>query len=134
MKRILAYVDKSSLATEVHRVAIGLARNSRGKVRFFRVIEGAGELPETNDSLIGEAKGDLEELTRNDPPDLVAGLRAVVSETPWKAICDAAREENVDLIVIGGASGRGRVARSAGTTATNVVNHADRSVLVVRSR
>ena len=48
------------------------------------------------------------------------------------AICSAAREHDVDLIVIG-SHGYGILDRLLGTTAAKVVNHADRSVLVVRS-
>jgi nucleotide-binding universal stress UspA family protein len=132
MKRILLCLDKSPLAADVHRAALDIARSSRAKVRFFRVIEGAGELPETDEDLVTAARSELDQFGRNDPSDLVAGSRAEISEVTWKAICEAAREENADLIVIG-AHSHGLIARVLGTTAASVVNHADRSVLVVRS-
>jgi nucleotide-binding universal stress UspA family protein len=132
MKRILVCLDKSSAAPEVQRVALDVARTRRAKVRLLRIIEGAGEFPESNDVLVANATADLDRLARNVPGDLFAGSRAVISETPWKAICEVAREEKADLIVIG-AHAHGRVARALGTTAANVVNHADRPVLVVRS-
>jgi nucleotide-binding universal stress UspA family protein len=50
---------------------------------------------------------------------------------PWESICRAARENAVDLIVIGSHGVHG-IERLLGTTATRVLNHADRSVLVVR--
>ena len=50
---------------------------------------------------------------------------------PWDTICTVAKEDNVDLIVIG-SHGYDILDRIVGTTAAKVVNHADRSVLVVR--
>jgi len=52
--------------------------------------------------------------------------------TAWDAICRVAQEEAVDLIVIG-SHGYGALDRFIGTTAAKVVNHADRSVLIVRA-
>ncbi len=49
----------------------------------------------------------------------------------WRAIVRVAAEVGADLIVIG-AHGYGAVARLLGTTAARVVEHADRSVFVVR--
>jgi nucleotide-binding universal stress UspA family protein len=53
--------------------------------------------------------------------------------TPWDGICRAAIELDADLIVLG-SHGYGALDRVLGTTAAKVVNHADRSVLVVRSK
>ena len=50
---------------------------------------------------------------------------------PWSAICAAAREHDVDLVVVGSHGYEG-VDHLIGTTAAKVVNHCDRSVLVVR--
>ena len=52
---------------------------------------------------------------------------------PWDTICSVAKEEDVDLIVIG-SHGYDILDRIVGTTAAKVVNHADRSVLVVRHK
>ena len=131
MKRILVCLDKSPLAEDVHRTALETARANHAKIRLFRVVEGGGERPEPNDVLIKNAKAELDRIGRNDPSDLSAGSSIVIGEAPWKAICAAAREENADLIVIG-AHSHGTIARALGTTAAKVVNHADRSVLVVR--
>jgi nucleotide-binding universal stress UspA family protein len=51
--------------------------------------------------------------------------------TPWQAICEMAKTENVDLIMVGSHGYQG-LDRLIGTTAAKIVNHADRSVLVVR--
>jgi len=52
----------------------------------------------------------------------------------WKSICDAAREQHADLIVMGthGATGLTRVV--LGSTAERVVQHASCAVLVVPGR
>jgi universal stress protein F len=50
---------------------------------------------------------------------------------PWQAVCSAAVDEHVDLIVIG-SHGYGGVDHLLGTTAAKIVNHADRPVLVWR--
>jgi len=50
---------------------------------------------------------------------------------PWQAICEAAREQEAELIILG-SHGYGGFDRLLGTTAAKVVNHADRSVMVVR--
>lgn len=48
--------------------------------------------------------------------------------TPWDESCTTAKPEGVVI----GAHGYGGLDRVLGTTASRVVNHADRSVLVVR--
>jgi nucleotide-binding universal stress UspA family protein len=81
--------------------------------------------------LTRNAYGDLERLTQDIPPERIAKLLAAFA-TPWDGICRAARDEGVDLIALG-SHGYGGLDRILGTTATKVVNHADRNVLVVRA-
>ncbi|HXX83175.1 MAG TPA: universal stress protein, partial [Casimicrobiaceae bacterium] len=50
---------------------------------------------------------------------------------PWRAVCDVAIADKVDLIVVG-SHGYGGVDRIIGTTAAKIVNHAHCSVLVAR--
>jgi nucleotide-binding universal stress UspA family protein len=52
--------------------------------------------------------------------------------SPWDAIVRVAREEDVDAIMIG-SHGYEVLDRIIGTTAAKVVNHADRTVIVVRA-
>jgi nucleotide-binding universal stress UspA family protein len=81
----------------------------------------------------------LEERARVDLTELARTVAAAVAYevkvdvgTAWQVICLAAKTLDAALIVIGshGYTGLDRV---LGTTAARVVNHADRSVLVVRS-
>jgi nucleotide-binding universal stress UspA family protein len=77
-----------------------------------------------------QAQESLEQLARTVPAELYAGVRVSVG-IPWPSIERAAAEEDVDMIIIGSHGYHG-LDRVLGTTAAKVVNHADRSVLVVR--
>jgi universal stress protein F len=86
---------------------------------------------EVIDVLKQRATKELEDLSRALPTGISFGIRLDVG-VPWQAICDAGRKESAALIVIG-SHGYSGLDRLLGTTAARVVNHADRSVLVVRS-
>lgn len=78
-------------------------------------------------TLRSRALGDMGALAAT-----VSGSRVLVEVgSPWQSICKVAKAEDVELIVLGshGYSGLDHV---LGTTAAKVVNHADRSVLIVR--
>ena len=72
-----------------------------------------------------------EEAARDVPQDLVEKLHIAIG-TPWQAICRAAVEDDVDLIVVG-SHGYDTLDKVLGTTCAKIVNHADRAVLVVRA-
>jgi universal stress protein F len=139
MKKILVGVDGSPRQRAVLDAAADLARRLDARLVVLRAVKLSGELPpeawlmpegEVTSILERRAKVAVEEAAKDLPPDFVEGLRVDIAE-PWRAICSAAEEEDVDLIVIG-AHGYGLLDRMLGTTAARVVNHADRSVLVVR--
>ncbi len=140
MKKILVAVDGSERQKLVVDAAVGLARRTGAKVVLFRAVGLPHDLPKralemAPDDIVEfleqRAKADLEEEEERIPSELRAGVK-VLTGTPWPSIERAANEEDVDLIVVGshGYSGLDRV---LGTTAAKVVNHADRSVLVVRA-
>lgn len=83
-------------------------------------------------SLKSRATTELEGLAKGVPGELVERIDVVLG-TPWDAICREAKSVDADLVVLGshGYSGFDRV---LGTTAGKVVNHCDRSVMVVRPR
>lgn len=139
MKKILVGVDGSSRERAVLRAATDLARRLDARLILVRAVKLAGELPpeawlmpeeEVTSILERRAKAAVEETAKALPPELVEGLRVDIGE-PWRVICKTAEDEDVELIVIG-AHGYGVLDRMLGTTAARVVNHADRSVLVVR--
>jgi len=141
MKRILTCLDGSQRAPYVLATAVRLARSTGAKVRLFRAVSIPSELPprlysvspnDLPDILLESAKRDLAELAREVPPDLIDGIDVHVG-SPWDAICTAAQAHDADLVVIG-SHGYGALDRILGTTAAKVVNHIDRSVLVVRAK
>jgi universal stress protein F len=141
MQRILVAVDASPRAKSLVTAAVDLARRTGARLRLLRAVALPPEIPSNlwavspNKAVEGAlelAKRDLQELGGSVPPELLEGTSAQIG-VAWDAICSTAREQDVDLIVIG-SHGYGLVDRVLGTTAAKVVNHADRSVLVLRPR
>jgi nucleotide-binding universal stress UspA family protein len=82
--------------------------------------------------LTEECRRQLAELATAVPPELLVDT-VVRAGAPWEVICEEAKRRDASLIIIG-AHGYGRLERFTGTTAARVIDHADRSVLVVRER
>jgi universal stress protein F len=140
MKRILVGLDGSPRAPAVLLAASDLAGRLGAELLLFRAVGLPVEVPRAAyalspdalaDLLRDEARKYLEEQARDVPEGRIAGLRVAIG-TPWQAICEAAASHDIDLVVIG-SHGYGGLDRVLGTTAAKVVNHADRSVLVVRA-
>jgi universal stress protein F len=140
VKRILLALDSSPRAPMVLAAADRLAELTGAKLVVFRAVTVPPDISRDllavtdlslEEVLMRNARGDLEQLTKEIPP---ARLEKIVTEfaTPWDGICRAAREQDADLIAIG-SHGYGGLDRVLGTTAGKVVNHADRNVLVVRA-
>jgi nucleotide-binding universal stress UspA family protein len=139
MKKILVALDGSPRSQGVLDASLALAKLTGAKLLLFR---GIGIPPAMPPHVWALQEGSLLDVLRHDadaylagtashvPNESLAGTRVTLG-APWQAICAAARDENVDLIIIG-SHGYAVVDRLLGTTAAKVVNHADRSVLVVR--
>lgn len=141
MNPILVALDASPRAPHVLETARGLALARGCKLDVFRAVTIPPEVPAevfdvSPNELIAvlekHARDDLALLVKDVPTELVCNVRVGVG-TPWHAICRAAKESVAELIVIG-SHGYGGIDRLIGTTAAKVVNHAETSVLVVRSR
>lgn len=140
MKKILTCLDASPRAVHVLAAAVDLARRTGAKLVLFRSVGLPPELAHDDvfgvspnrlvDRLLESARASLEKLGAEVPPGLLEGMEVRVG-TPWNAICAEATAVEADLIVIG-SHGYSGIDRILGTTAAKVVNHADRSVLVVR--
>jgi universal stress protein F len=139
MRRLLVALDASPRAPMVLAAADRLAQLAGASLTVFRAVHVPADLPlelltatdlRLEDVLITNARSDLERLTRDIPP---ARIEKIVVElaTPWDGICRAARDQAIDLVVIG-SHGYGKLDRILGTTAAKVVNHTDKNVLVVR--
>ncbi len=140
MKLALVPLDASPRASKVLDTGIDLARRTGAKLFLLRVVGLPPEIPMspfgvTPDGflqvLLEDSKKQLEAATQHVPPEIVAG-REVRIGSPWSAICEAAKEHGVDLIIIGSHGYQG-IDRVIGTTASKVVNHAECSVLVTRN-
>ncbi len=139
MKRILTCLDSSPRAPKVLAAAIDLAKKSGAKLVLFRAVGLPPELHENIfevspnqivERLQAKAREELAAIAKDAPPEVVESQDVHVG-TPWDAICREAKARECDLVVIG-SHGYGALDRLLGTTAAKVVNHADRSVLVVR--
>lgn len=141
MKRILVGLDGSPRQEGVLSAAVALAGKSGARLFLFRCIDLPKDIPSEIFELaashqlpviLGQrAEKDLDALAEQLPPGIEGDVR-IVFGTTWRAIVDGARDLNVDLIIIG-SHGYDAFDRVLGTTAGRVVNHADRSVLVVRA-
>lgn len=140
MKKILTCLDASPRAPRVLAAAVALAEPTGAKLTLFRSVglppdiaqlDVIGLSPnEVVERLVGAAKAELTNFAEQIPEALRGGVEVRIG-TPWDAICTEAKTRDVDLVVIG-SHGYGGLDRLLGTTAAKVVNHADRSVLVVR--
>jgi len=138
MKRILVALDHSSRAPVVLTAARRMAELSGSQLVLYRAVNPTAPIPvellvdtEAEDLLIRDARCDLERLAADLPQSIIEQITthfAVAAD----GICSTAKDQDVDLIVIG-SHGYGGLDRLLGTTAAKVVNHADRNVLVVRT-
>ena len=141
MKRILVGLDGSPRAAGVLATALTVARAQGAKVTLVRSVGLPPDVPQdfwktTEEPLLEllkrRAREYLAEVAKAVPADLLAGQEVVVG-VPWQGVCDLARQEDVDLVVIG-SHGYGGLDRLLGTTAAKIVNHATCSVVVVRDK
>lgn len=141
MKRVLICLDTSKRAPFVLATGLKLAQGMGAKVRLFRAVGLPLEIPasllsispnELPAILLAQAKKDLTELSREVPPEILDGIY-VHTGSPWDGICRAAQEHDADLVVIG-SHGHSALDRVLGTTAAKVVNHVDRTLVVVRTK
>ena len=139
MKRILVALDRSPRAETVLARATTVAQSTGAELYLFHAVSIPVEVPpeaftsspnELVERWRSDAVRDLEKRAAAVDPKLVTHVLARTG-SPWSAICASAKEHDVDLIVIG-SHGYDAIDHVLGTTASKVVNHADRSVLVVR--
>jgi universal stress protein F len=140
MKKILVALDGSPREGGVLDAAVALGRKTGARLVLFRSVgipadlppEAYSAAPEAIPALLENAAQKALEARNSEVPAEVRGSIRTTIGTPWQSIDRVAREEDVDLIVIGshGYSGMDHV---LGTTAAKVVNHVDRAVLVVRA-
>ncbi len=139
MKLILVALDGSPMAPTVLAAAATLAGQQGAALILFHAVALPVHLPaqalampptDVAGLLSQLARKQLEELARPLPGGLVERIQVEIG-TAWRAVCDTARADAADLIVIG-SHGYGGFDRLLGTTAAKIVDHAPCSVYVVR--
>jgi nucleotide-binding universal stress UspA family protein len=137
---LLIALDDSPRAASVFAAGTELARRAGAQVFLVRVLTGPTDIPPAAHTAPDQLQRDVEQAARDEfrslmdtAPGVRFGPPIVVDGDPWRRILDVARQIDADLIVLGGHRVHG-VERLLGTVASRVVNHADRSVMVVRDR
>lgn len=137
--KILVPLDSKSTAAGVLAVAIDEARWRSAEVVLLRAIDLPMEFPievyalSPNNvaQLLEENAGDDLVRVSADIPAGIASRIMVEVGTPWRVICHVAKTEDVALVVMG-AHDRRILDGLLGTTTSRVLNHIDRSLMVVR--
>lgn len=141
MKRILVCLDASPRAAFVLQAAVDIAQRMSATLVLLRSVGLPAEIDQEFyvhaaasmiDMLVDKAKKDLDALSQGVPAGLIEGYDVHIG-TPWDTICREAKVRDCDLVVLG-SHGYSGVDRILGTTAAKVVNHCERSVLVVRAK
>ncbi len=141
IRKILVGLDQSPRSNLVLEAAVALAQRFGAQLILVHSVgipfdfpaDALGLSPTALPGILEEAaRRDLEARARTLPPDVPHKVDIQIG-TPWQVVCNLAKDEDVDLVVIGshGYSGLDRV---IGTTAARVVNHADRPVMVIRPK
>ncbi len=139
MKRILVCLDGSARAPLVFETAADLGKRLEAKLFLLRSIgvpatidqEAVAHGASATEGLEAAAKADLDAMAAKLPGQ-VEGVHVRLG-VPWDAICHEAKALDCDLVVLGSHGYKG-IDKILGTTAAKVVNHCERSVLVVRAK
>lgn len=139
MKTILVGLDGSTGERHVLDAAVKLATALGGQLILFHAVNLPISLPpvalavapnEVGLMLATSSETHLKQLAEQLPRGMVSRVHVDVG-VPWRALCDVAKSDNAELIVIG-SHGYSGIDRLIGTTAAKIVNHAHCSVLVER--
>jgi nucleotide-binding universal stress UspA family protein len=134
---VLAALDESARAPAVFAAALRVGRAFPARIYLLRVLTYPPEIAAAGHTIPDHLELKLEQDARNElralisgAPDVEFGPPIIVGGDPWRRILDVADQFGVDLIVVGRHRQHG-IERLLGTTASKVVNHAPRDVLVV---
>lgn len=136
---VVVGLDGSPRTEMVLRSALELADATDARLVVVHIVQLPPEMPVSMwganpEEMIGQilrgARHRIESALRGVP---ARRLHDVVVQlgVPWRQLCEIATARDASTIVIG-AHGYGALERMLGTTASKVVHHADRPVLVVR--
>ena len=136
---VLAAIGDPAHAPEVLKAAVRFAELFHSSLVLCKVIA-PQPVPMSPDGFLisGDlappvdhaADQELQMLARSLPEGVKTESMTVI-DIPWQGICEAAKRVHASLIVLGPHEYHG-LDVLLGTTAAKVVNHTDRSVIVVR--
>ncbi len=140
-KDVVVGLDGSARTETVLQAALELAGAMDARLVVVHVVQLPPEMPVSlwganPEEMIGQvlrgARRQVDGWLRAVP---ARRLHEVIVELgiPWRQLCEIATAREAAAIVVG-AHGYGALERILGTTASKVVNHADRPVLVVRPK
>jgi nucleotide-binding universal stress UspA family protein len=140
VRSILAAIDETERGGLVFATAAAMARDLDAQLSVLRVLSMPPDIPPAAHAqpdriearLAADARNELNALMQS-APNVRLGPPLIVEGDPWRRILEVAKEFDVDLIVVGSHRYHG-LDRVLGTVAANIVNHADRNVLVVHDR
>ena len=148
ISRILAPTDGSSTSLKAEEMAITLAKQFNGEIRFIHVVwTPASQMPRKEANVAFEvkdwekskeedvvsAKNYLHNALKSAEKDKVTASAQLYRTTysVRESICQIAHDLDVDIIVMG-TKGRSLTRVILGSVAVGVVTYANRPVLVVR--
>ncbi|HET7339383.1 MAG TPA: universal stress protein [Candidatus Dormibacteraeota bacterium] len=134
--RVYVCVDGSHASLEAARLAVGLARRWRSRLRVVYVVENDSNLDgapdaETLEHARHSGGAILDRIGRLSTEAGVDMEEAVLEGVPFEVILDDARAWKADVIIMGrtGRTGPGRAL--LGSEAERVLEFSDRPVLIV---
>jgi nucleotide-binding universal stress UspA family protein len=141
-KHILVTTDGSQSSMTAGRMAVRLAALNSARLTFLYVVDNAvaAELAKTlgreaiqlEDELAASGRRYLDFLSRLAAESELESVQKILTGEPNQAITDLAREQAVDLIVIGRVGGHGLQRILIGGVTERVIEHAPCPVLVGR--
>lgn len=144
ISRILVPVDFSSYSIEALQYAVPFARKFKAEILLMHVVEpaiypadfnfGQVGIPSIEDELRGKAVDELNSLAEKETKRRARSSIMVRVGKPFIEIISAAKEENIDLIIMATHGHSGIEQILFGSTAERVVRKAHCPVLTVRTR
>jgi universal stress protein A len=142
LERILVPMDFSDASEQALDYALKLAGKFEARITLMHVVELIASSPDANFGYVPLDAGQqlaastkrLEKIAAEKVPAARLETTLVRTGTPYREITDAAKELNLDLIVITTHGYTGLTHVLLGSTAERIVRHAACPVLTVRLR
>lgn len=142
VNKILVPIDFSDYSKNSLKYSVYLAKKFNAQITLVYVIEpviyppdfsmGQVVFPTTDHDMYNRASDELAKLAETEVPPEIKTATIIKTGKPFIEIIETAREENVDLIIIGSHGHTGVEHILFGSTAEKVVRKAPCPVLTVR--